>query len=83
MAELSRSNREVACRELDKIEDTLSRMSAWIDGATNDRQRAAIHLEDAASHCLAAAHLIERDLVRVAGMAHRRVLTSMPPNGAG
>ncbi len=79
MADLSRADREVACRELDRIETMLTQMSAWVDGDSPDREKASIMLEDAAKAVMAAAWLIQRDAVRVGELTHRRVLTTMPP----
>ena len=71
-------DREIACQELDKIERTLSEMSAWVDGGTPDRKKASIMLEDAARAVAAAAWTIQRDPVRVASQVHRR----LPPPDA-
>jgi len=80
MTDLTRADRETACQELDRIQEQLNQMSMWVDGTTPDRERAAIALEDAAKNVVVAAWLIQRDLVRVNELVHRRaVLTAMPP----
>jgi len=66
--------RQMAVRELEAIERTLSAMSAWVDGDSGERVRASILLEDAAQRVMAAGFLIERlDSGRVAELMHRRV----------
>jgi hypothetical protein len=74
MADLSQRDREQAIAELERITDTLDRMSAWLDGDEPDRQRCAIMLEDAANLVRGAGWIVERlDPARVAMLAHRRM----------
>ncbi len=74
MGDLTPQARQQAVAHLEAIEQTLSAMSAWIDGDDPDQQRAAIHLEDATNLVRAAGWMIERlDPARVAMLAHRRV----------
>ena len=82
-AELTKQHREQALAWLDGIERTLSDMSAWADGDSPDRERASIALEDAARAVAAAGWLLQRDPARVAGLVHRRTLTSLPPAPPG
>jgi hypothetical protein len=72
--ELSPDGRRLAIAELERIEQTLTLMSAWADGDSADRERVAIALEDAARAVQAAGWLLERaDRVRVAELVHRRL----------
>ena len=74
MAELSQQDRALAIAELERIEQTLTAMSMWIDGDSADRERCSIALEDAARAIQAGAYLIERaDRERVAELVHRRM----------
>jgi len=74
VAELSAQDRELAIAELERIERTLTDMSAWADGDSESQQRASIALEDAASQIRAAGWMLERiDPGRLASLVHRRI----------
>jgi hypothetical protein len=81
-AELTPQARQMAIAELEAIEQTLSGMSAWVDGDDPDRQRCSIYLEDASNLIRAADWMMERlDRARVAMLAHRRVPSNGRPAG--
>jgi uncharacterized membrane protein YebE (DUF533 family) len=73
-----------ALAELERMITTLSQMSAWADGDTAGRERAAIMLEDAGNAVRAAGWELERadpqrpDPARIAQLVHRRLV---PPAG--
>jgi hypothetical protein len=74
MAEIAPHDRQLALAELETIVGTLSAMSAWVDDASPERERASIAFEDAAKSVMAGAYLLERaDRLRVADLAHRRM----------
>lgn len=66
-------HRAMALAELERIEQTLSEMSQWVDGDAPDREKASVLLEDAARAVAAAGWALERaSRSRVADLAHRR-----------
>jgi hypothetical protein len=77
MTDLTREGRRLAIITLKSIEQTLTQMSAWVDGDEADRQRTAIWLEDAAALVRSAGWTLERiDPETASQLAHRRMVTS-------
>jgi hypothetical protein len=80
MGEISPADRQLALDELEKIADTLTAMSMWVDDSSPERERCNIALEDAAKSAMVGAYLLERaDRLRVSELAHRRMSQGPQP----
>ncbi len=74
MAELTPRDRQLAIAALDRVEQTLTQMSMWVDDDSADSQRVAIMLEDSAKSVMVASYLLSRaDRLRAAELVHRRM----------
>ncbi len=71
MANLSQSHRQMAIAELERIEETLSQLSAWLDGL--GLEQPAILIEDSWRNILAAQRLLQRDPAARARLVHGRL----------